>query len=370
VKPRYSHPQHGTWQAFLAYGALFRPWLENRPGSAAKTLASADIAPLKALTQLYGTSTSLAWMLQRSPLTGELGSYATLALLYGRSKVERQLQGLEALVRTMNAAGITPLLLKGSAAQAGGIYPDPGFRLMADIDLIVPPDQFAACVAAAESAGFAIVAKPAGAEAGHALQQYSDSFELLLEVHHQLTRIYERENFPAEMLFEAAQPAEFRGGHVLLPDWSHHAALTILHAVAWDRSRHMALVPLKALLDLAALKASRVPVSWPAVAALLDRAGERTSLVHTETLFRTLFGSQLTDIVIPAARQRRILYYYALGAAYPALHHFGLVVTEIRRRLIRVRREPARLLQLLNPAFYWRTARAARIALDSRTALH
>ncbi|WP_243455936.1 nucleotidyltransferase family protein [Sphingosinicella sp. BN140058] len=363
-------PGGDTWQAFLAYGALFQPWLESRASVRTEPLCSADVAPLRVLTQRYGTSTSLAWILERSRPSEEVRAYSNLALLYGRTKAERQMQGLERLVHAMNRAGVTPLLLKGSAARVGGIYPDPGFRLMADIDLIVPPEHLASCVAAAEAAGFAIVAKPPGAEAGHALQQYSDEFALLLEVHHQLTRIYERENFPAEMLFEAAHLAEFRGGHVLLPDWSHHAALTILHAVAWDRSRHMALVPIKALLDLAALKASDAPVSWSAVAQLLERAGERSSLIHVETLFRALFGTALTEIDISPARQKRILRFYALGAAYPILHHVGLAVTEVRRRLIRARRQPARLLQLLNPGFYWRMARTTRKALDSKTALH
>jgi len=364
---RAAPPSRGqTWKAILAYGALFRPWLENRPSSS----LPGDVAALKALTQRYGTTTSLAWILQRGEPTGAIGSYASLGLLYGRRKSERQIDGMALLVRAMNAGGVKPLLLKGAAAHVGGLYPNPGFRLMADIDLLVPPHLFDAAVAAAEKAGFATVPKPPGAEAGHARQQFSEKFGLLLELHHRVARLYERDNFPAEMLFAAAHPAEFRGGQVLLPDWAHHAALTILHAVAWDRSRHMALVPIKALLDLAAQKASPAPVSWPAVADLLDRAGERTSLVHVETLFQALFGQKLTGTRISAARRRRILAYYKLGAAYPVLNRLGLVVTEIRRRLVRAKRHPGRFAQLANPAFYLRLASASRSALDPKTPLN
>jgi hypothetical protein len=302
-------------------------------------------------------------------MNDEIKTYTQLMLLYGRTKAQRQLQILELLVRAFNSAGVTPLLLKGSAAHAGGVYPDPGFRQMADIDLLVPSEHFETCIKAAEELGFEVDPSAIG-QAGHALPLRNHNLGLLLEIHHRLARIRERDNFPAAMVLEAAQPAEFRGTRVLLPHWSHHASLTILHAVAWDRSRHMALVPLRALLDLAALKASGVPICWSEVQEQLEGAGERTSLIHAETLFCALFSTPLTGIEVSEARRRRILRYYAFGAAHPRLHHYGLAVGAFRKRFMRLRRQPARVLQLLRPGFYRRLASDSRRALRADTPLH
>ena len=42
------------------------------------------------------------------------------------------------MVSTLNAVGIEPVLLKGAAHLADGIYPDPGVRIVGDVDLLVP----------------------------------------------------------------------------------------------------------------------------------------------------------------------------------------------------------------------------------------
>lgn len=351
-----------VWKAFLDYGRLVESWINDLPvQNGGAESPAVDVASLCSLTERYGTGTALAWLLQRNPATEEVRSHAGLVLLYGRTKVERQLQALEMLARAMNVAGITPLLLKGSAAQVGGMYPDPGFRQMADIDLLVPPEDFETCIEVSEQVGFTVEPWTKG-RVEHALLLRSRELGMLLEIHHRL-RMQERDEFLAPMLLKASHPADFRGSRVLLPDWSHHAAVTILHAVAWDRSRYMALVPIRALLDLAALKVSGLPVCWNEVQEQLDRAGERTSLVHVETLFRALFSTPLSGIEVSEARQRRILLYYSIGVAYPRLHNLGLVVNLFRNRLVAARRDPVRLLQLLTPGFYWRLAGACRKAL-------
>lgn len=356
------------WQAFRDYGALFAPWVAGKPNPP-EPLSDARIAPLRLLTQRYGTGTALAWITGQRMVTNASRSFADLALIYGRAKAARQLDTLEALVRALNDAGIVPLLLKGAAAQVAGLYPDPGFRLMADIDLLVPVEQIDAAIAAAQSRGFAPMASPEGASS-HAYSLYNTQSSMLLEIHWRIARVHARDTFPAHIELASARPVDFRATRVLSPDWTRHAALTILHAVAWHRSRYMALVPIKALLDIAALKASGVAVSWPGVVALLDEADERDSLVHFELLFHTLFGSPLTGIAIPPWRRAWILRYYALGAAHPGLHHVGLALSQFHERLLRVRRQPERLAQLLRPRFYRNLAEAMRRAFDPKSPLH
>lgn len=350
-----------AWRACLAYGALFRPWIEGAPLPEPRRLRKADVAPLISLTERYGTGTSLAWRLKDDLLERDLRAFVELSLRYAREKAERRRRGILLLARAMNAIGVEPLLLKGSAAELGGIYPDPGFRLMSDIDLLVPTEQFQASAAAAEVAGF--VTREDG-DYGHThAPQYHDELGLMLEIHHQVTRVYERDNFPVASLFDSATRHKMDDAIVLLPDWTMHAALVILHALAWDRTRYMAQMPFKALLDLAALKASGRVEQWNGLADLLDRAGERTSMVHVEVLFRTVFRTPLTELTVSPAEARRIVRYYAMGAAHPGLVRAGMLISQLRNRMKYVLYEPARATKLVRPSFYGRIIEEIRKAL-------
>lgn len=72
----------------------------------------------------------------------------------GRNR--RLLLQLHEIVRFLNSAGITPLLLKGGAALATDLFPDPGMRFMWDLDLLVPEGTLPRSVAALESAGYVV----------------------------------------------------------------------------------------------------------------------------------------------------------------------------------------------------------------------
>lgn len=69
------------------------------------------------------------------------------------------LQQLQEVVRLLNDIGVTPLLLKGAAALATDLYPDPGMRFMADLDLLVPEDALERSVAALQANGYKVPEK-------------------------------------------------------------------------------------------------------------------------------------------------------------------------------------------------------------------
>ncbi|MBO9714782.1 nucleotidyltransferase family protein [Sphingomonas sp.] len=353
------------WRKLEAYGAAFAPWVSGTTLPADETIGRDRLAPLVDVTERYGTGPALAWLLGETRLTAETAAYARLTLLYGRERAARRRDDLHALAAAMNAVGVSPLLLKGSAAQIGGIYPDPGFRLMADIDLLVPEAQYLACEAAAARIGFDRV-KPI--EHHHANQQYHEARSALLELHRRVTRWHGRSNLPAAMLLDSATPAEIDGARILLPDWTLHAVLVIAHSFVWDECCDKAHVPLKTMLDLAALRVAGV-VSWQGVRERLEAMGERRALLHAEALFAHLFGVPLTGAPIGWARRRAILLWYRLGADHPLVNRLGLASSAIRRRGLFAIREPARLRKLLTPGFYRRLAASMRRAFDRDTPL-
>lgn len=65
-------------------------------------------------------------------------------------------QHLQNLVRILNHAGITPLPLKGGAALATDLYPDPAIRFMMDLDILVPDNLYNRTVSVLKYAGYEV----------------------------------------------------------------------------------------------------------------------------------------------------------------------------------------------------------------------
>ena len=66
---------------------------------------------------------------------------------------------LAAAVGVLNRADIEPVLLKGAIRLLDGLYPDHGWRMLRDLDLLVPKASLAEAIRALEEAGYARVAR-------------------------------------------------------------------------------------------------------------------------------------------------------------------------------------------------------------------
>lgn len=65
------------------------------------------------------------------------------------------LQQSKELVRMLNQGGIEPVFLKGAGHLLQNLYPDPGDRVMSDIDILVPENQVEAAAAILYAGGYA-----------------------------------------------------------------------------------------------------------------------------------------------------------------------------------------------------------------------
>jgi len=84
----------------------------------------------------------------------EIRDYFTAALELNRARNGTLRQGLELAVRALNAAGMTPVLLKGAAILSEPLYPDDGIRFMGDLDLLVPESALEPAARALAAVGF------------------------------------------------------------------------------------------------------------------------------------------------------------------------------------------------------------------------
>lgn len=140
--------------------------------------------------------------------------------------------GLAAAAASLNAIGIEPVLLKGAIRLADGLYPDPGWRFMRDLDLLTPRDQAAAAAAELQRQGYAVTAEASDWPARHrhlpALVREDDG--LVIELHLELLSAH-RDLCPAEEVLARAQPVDFAGARVRLPAREDQLA----HLIAHDR---------------------------------------------------------------------------------------------------------------------------------------
>jgi hypothetical protein len=153
-----------------------------------------------------------------------------------RDQNRRRNQALRAqlgeIVRALNEIGIEPLLLKGATRLVDGLYRDPGWRFMRDLDLLVPIGRRADAVARLAAAGFDYTRDPASWPEGHKhlAPLGRDGDPAVVELHGELLS-KGRELCPTRQALERAHPVEVDGGQA----WLLHPVDQLAVLIAHDR---------------------------------------------------------------------------------------------------------------------------------------
>jgi Uncharacterised nucleotidyltransferase len=175
---------------------------------------------------------------------------------------------LAAAVGALNRAGIEPVLLKGAIRLVDDLYPDRGWRMLRDLDLLVPAARVADAVRALEEIGYARLelgenelARPGGMAQ---IDLHDELFSTLL---------------PATDIIDRSRPARLGDAAVRLPAIEHQ----LVHLIAHSQIRHFGhafgRIMLRDRLEAAALL-RRAPESipWHAISTRFATAGYRRPL--------------------------------------------------------------------------------------------
>ena len=141
------------------------------------------------------------------------------------------LRELDAATAALNSRGVEPVLLKG-AALLKTVYPHPGHRRLADLDLLIRKNEMPAAAEALAGIGYS----PAGARGHHLNFAARREFPVLIELH---THLFNPDNpmfryaFPidAEKFADNAVPFEWEGMRARMPRSEDMALHLICHAV-------------------------------------------------------------------------------------------------------------------------------------------
>ncbi len=159
----------------------------------------------------------------------------------------------------LNGIGVEPVLLKGAIRLVDGLYPDPGWRMMGDLDLLVPQARRVEALTALRRAGYASV--PANRQVDSSYDRHHHCPPLVrpdrpapVELHSELfPTARQRRLLSGTAMLAAATPALVDGGRAGLPDPGHQLVHLIGHCQVTDRGHLCGSVPLRDRLEAAAL---------------------------------------------------------------------------------------------------------------------
>ncbi|MDX2169436.1 MAG: nucleotidyltransferase family protein [Deltaproteobacteria bacterium] len=342
--PSPARPSH--WETYLLLARCLRGCVS---GESAALPVAVSWEGLIAAAGHHLVTPALAWCLRDdAALPAPVRQYLETVATLNRQRNVLLHEVLLACLRPLNAAGITPVLLKGIASLESRLYPEAGLRVLADIDLLVPLAEAKAAYAHLLHAGL----QPAGLGTR---EVYGERFHHLpalrhvasgitVEVHRRvLTEAYDG-LVPAAVALQCSTPLRIDDCAARLLSPTDRFAHALAHTQLQDGNFARGTPELRQLLELALL-ASRfgAAIDWPAVSQRFTVNGQRTALQETCAITTRLFAVPFPAAIAsvsgdPLARVQRRLQ-RRVGMPLPLL--WSLADT--------IRHRPAKLLGLLDP---------------------
>lgn len=240
----------------------------------------------------------------------------------------------------LNAAGIEPMLLKGSAHLAASLYGDIGDRYLSDVDLLVRGEQIDRAHALLRELGYRAASDKDYSKHHHIAPMIRDGAPVAIELHRaalprdvqpalSLTALWD-ESIPA-----AAEEARFR-----LPSPTDAALLTFLHSAVVDRDLALLRMPLRLFYDLHLLEMRHgASIDWQTSLARAGSIGAAPSLRRYLNALQKLFGGESLATVRRSASDVLHFSLCASAVRWPVIGHWAERIESfaerdrIRRRL-------------------------------------
>jgi hypothetical protein len=268
-------------------------------------------------------------------LPAEVADYLDGMAALNRLRNERIRAEIEEIAAVFGSVGVAPVLIKGAAHLMAGLYADPGSRVMADIDLMVPHARLADCVDALKRQGFAILFDN-GFPAHHHFPPLGRTGDIVsLELHLEaLDAPYGALLPSAEVLASSApMPQEPR---LALPSPQTQVMIAIAHAQLANHGYLYGKFALRDLIDTARLCCRHAgAIDWASMAERFAEHGAGTALAC-----HLLAANELLALPLPPE--------VAIGQHAKALHtlairqidhpHLASIRTRVLRTLLLFRR--------------------------------
>ena len=189
-----------------------------------------------------------------SQLPAEVANFLSAVEQLNLDRNHAILTELATVATLLNQAGIEPVLLKGAAYFATGVYENPATRYLRDIDLLIAEPQLLRAVDILKQNGFEPDLLDKFGDFRHHHPPLWGSGCASFELHHSLGMGICRSLLPASEVLEQSLPFNFHGARVRVPSPEHLMTHLVLHSQIVHPYQERIWPPLRAMLDFLLLQ--------------------------------------------------------------------------------------------------------------------
>jgi hypothetical protein len=250
-------------------------------------------------------------------------------------------------IRLLNEIGIQPILLKGLAYLATGVYDIPGARYLADVDLLITDGQINQAAQVLMQNGFEAQESDPFARFRHHHPPLMRPGAVHFELHHALTTRDTGILLPAREMIESSLTVDLDGVQVKVPSPEHMMTHLIVHSQLQHPYNERIWPPLKAMYDLLLLQRRfGNEINWNRIENRFRAVGhQHTFVLHILRVqdvlgFQPPFRIQLTAGLRLAWRRRQILRLLPRLRYVDPVYMFSIVIGRRLPLLFNILRTP------------------------------
>jgi hypothetical protein len=211
------------------------------------------------------------------------------------------------VIRQFNSMGVDPLLLKGGISLLVETFDDPGSRVMADLDLLVPKSAAEDCWNALCTLGYLPIKDNPHYHIDyhnchhHLRPLYRPGSHGMIEIHRDALPTSAARILPTSMIWEQSEPVvNSLGLTIRIPSPTHRVLHILLHSDLINQIYVRGKLSLRSLHELVRMQTIyREQLDWETIRQRMDRSGHGQVLRASLHLADRLFGSPMPDCMRP-----------------------------------------------------------------------
>lgn len=316
------------------------------------------------------TTPQLRWALrvqeQYSDLSADVAEYLDAVYTLNLEKNQICIDQLVHCIGVMNSVGVQPVLLKGAAVIAAGLYPTNGERMISDLDILVPAAKLPEIIKKMVGAGYQPfleagieLPNPIGFEREdhHYVPLVSKDWPVAIELHVHPVLLPFDKLLSSEEVFEGAKTLNWYGTNCLLPSPTHLVVHNVIHAFIVDTQLSLHRFSIRQLFEFVLM--SNIfgnQIDWQAISSRFKTFGYGKSLRQYVALANVCFNF-ITPQEIDMSNHRRFqiaLYIMRQNIETSVLDKIINIISPISSSLAKLRRSPSRIRRILKAGFYSR----------------
>jgi Uncharacterised nucleotidyltransferase len=201
---------------------------------------------------------------------------------------------LKAVCKLLNEHRIEPVLLKGAAYLATGIYPKPATRFLGDIDLLVSKDQIQSAAGILIRNGYQVDGSDHFGRFRHHHPPLRRRGSVFIELHSRLGMGPCASLLPAEEVLSQSEASDLNGLQARVPRPEHLVMHLIAHSQIQHSYHERIWPPLRAMYDLALMQRRLGPIlDWKEIDVRFRQAGRFGVLALHALQLRETLGVEL-----------------------------------------------------------------------------